>query len=194
MTTVHAIVEGSLDAAVAERILDFSGHTLNSVLGNRGNGYIRKKIGDFNKSAHVIPYLALVDFMDTKLDCPPSVVTTWLPNPGQLMRLRVVVREIESWLLADRHGIANFLKVHLKHVPIDPEALPDPKQSLVNLARHSRSRDLRRSIVPNPDSTVQVGRMYNSEMARYISTVWDIQNARANSPSLDSCIASLATL
>jgi hypothetical protein len=79
--------------------------------------------------------LMLVDFMDTGLECPPEVPVAWLPDRCSKMLLRAVVREIESWLLADASGISRFLGVSVSLVPRDPESLKDPKQSLVNLAR-----------------------------------------------------------
>lgn len=76
----------------------------------------------------------LVDFKDTGLECPPAVVTAWLPQPSTNLLLRVVVPMIESWLLADREGLAAFLGVSPALLPTMPETLINPKQALVNLA------------------------------------------------------------
>jgi hypothetical protein len=55
--------------------------------------------------------------------------------------VRVAVREVESWVLADRRRIANFLSAPLNSIPMDPEQLDDPKMALLTLARaHARSR------------------------------------------------------
>jgi hypothetical protein len=110
------------------------------------------------------------------------------------MLFRLVVRELESWLIADRRNLADFLRVDIALVPIAPEGLLDPKRELINIARHSRHRRISSAIVPEPGSTAQVGKLYVSEMMQFIETRWDIQEARANAPSLDRCLACLEEL
>ena len=60
----------------------------------------------------------------------------------------MVVRELESWLLADAAGLAAYLGLPRAVVPSQPESVGDPKLALVNLARRSRRTRLRDSIVP----------------------------------------------
>src|ERR1035441_9429449 len=72
--------------------------------------------------------------------CVPEVLPRWLPAPSRLMRLRVAVRELESWLLADSERIAKFLGVAVAEIPADPDSVPDPKRLMVQLARSSRRR------------------------------------------------------
>ena len=122
MPTINALVEGDLDEAVATRV---TGHDMGLVYGRRGIGYVREKVTAFNRSAHQIAYLTMVDLMDTRLPCAPQICHAWLPHPNRKMLFRVVVREVESWLLADREGIADFLSVPLNRIPNDPEQLPD---------------------------------------------------------------------
>jgi hypothetical protein len=160
-------------------------------MGERGIGYIRTKIGGFNRSAKSIRYLTLVDFMDTHKPCPGHVVTTWLPHRETNMLLRIVVRELESWLLADREGIARFLVLSLSRIPERPEEIADPKRELVNLARRSRNQRVRAGLVPEAGSRAIVGKLYTSEMIRFINDEWDIQVARNNAPSLDRCLSRL---
>ena len=88
-------------------------------------------------------YLTLVDFMDTGHSCPPDVVAQWLPRAEPGMLFRVVVRELESWLLADRENFADFLGISITKPPDQPEQINDPKQQLVNLARCSRKSQIR---------------------------------------------------
>lgn len=187
MALVHTIVEGLMDEAMANRILIDAGHTPGPCYGKKGFTYIRDKIGNFNQTASTINYFAMVDFMDTGFSCPGEVVTTWLPHRQPKMLLRVVVRELESWLLADRENMADFLQIAISKIPANPENLKDPKLTLVNLARHSRGKQIREALVPETGSTASVGRLYTSEIIRFISIKWDISQARQNAPSLDRC-------
>src|SRR5262249_45959248 len=92
------------------------------------------------------------------------------------------------WLLADKENLADFLNVSVTKIPTDPEGLKDPKLTLVNLARASRSRSIREALVPAPGSaTAKEGRLYTSEMIRFIQERWDIATARVNSESLNKC-------
>jgi hypothetical protein len=110
------------------------------------------------------------------------------------MLFRIVVQELESWLIADRGNLADFLRVDIAFVPTDPEQLDDPKRELINIARHSKRKEIRSAIVPEAGSTAQVGKLYNSEMMRFIATRWDVQIARTNAPSLNQCLLALEAL
>lgn len=145
-------------------------------------------------TARDICYLALVDFMDTGCACPAEVILKWLPNKNDLMIFRVVVREIESWLLADRINIAKFLNVNIEKIPLNPENEADPKRKIINIARSSRSSKIRSALVPEQNSTAQVGKLYTSEIKRFIKDFWNIDSARENSPSLDKCLKRLQEL
>lgn len=194
MAAINLIVEGDLDEAVAGRIVQTAGHDLGVCYGKRGYGYIQSKIAGFNMAARNVHYLALVDFMDTGLPCPAEVIAQWVPNRQQNMLFRVVVREIESWLLADRINLARFLGISATRVPVSPEQINDPKLTLVNLARLSKNSRIRSALVPDVGSTAQVGRLYTSEMKVFISGLWDIDVARSNSSSLNKCLLRLEEL
>ncbi len=194
MAIINYLVEGVIDEAVAVRIIQYHGHEVGVGHGNKGFSYIKHKIQTFNKTAQNICYLSLVDFMDTNCSCPPEVISTWLPHRNDLMIFRVVVREIESWLLADRESIAKFLNINIEKVPLNPELEFDPKQKLVNLARASRSSKIRSALVPEKNSTAQVGKLYTAEIKRFISDLWDLESARLNSTSLDKCLTRLGEI
>lgn len=148
----------------------------------------------FNEAAPFAPCLALVDFMDTRTTCPPSVVSQWIPNRNDNLIFRVVVRELESWLLADRQRIARFLRVPVARVPAAPEEEGDPKRTLVNLARGSRSRRIREALVPAQGASSTVGGDYNPLMEQFIRSEWSPAAARTAAPSLDKCMTRLAEL
>ena len=154
---------------------------------------MRKFVLAYNDDCPV-PVLAMVDFMDTREECPPSIVSGWTPNRHPNMLLRAVVREVESWILADRRGIAKFLSIPLTSVPLSPEEEVDPKRKVIDLARNSTKREIREGFVPKPDSTAAVGSGYNPLMERFIHGEWSPAAARAAAPSLDKCMLRLAEL
>ncbi len=193
---LRILAEGNLEEAVARRVALECGFFVDEVFGKQGWSYVQSRIRALNKAAAVVPHLALVDFMDVRPrpDCPASLVGEWLPDRHANMLFRVVVREIESWLLADREGVAKLLHVSMSRVPRLPEEEPDPKRTLVNLARHSRSRQVQEALVPNAGSTAQVGPDYNAFLEHFIVYVWNPTAARATTPSLDKCLRRLEEL
>ena len=194
MALINPLVEGDIDEAIAIRLIQTAGHQCGVTYGRRGVGYIKAKLDAFNRSANEIQYLTLVDFMDTGVACPPGVIAAWLPHSRPGMLLRIVVREIESWLLADRAGLSDFLAVRPALLNLDPETAQDPKQTLVNIARRSRRRSIRDAIVPSPASTAPVGVRYNAELRAFAENAWDPARARIHSPSLARCMDRLATV
>jgi hypothetical protein len=194
MSIINTLVEGDLDEAAAWKLVTASHHTPGVCYGKHGWGYIRNKIQGFNQAARALHCLALVDFMDTGLPCAPEVVNQWLPYREPRMLFRVVVRELESWLIADRVNLADFLRVNVSVIPPTPEQLVDPKRELINIARRSTYSRIRSALVPDPRSTAQVGKLYVSEMTQFIEERWDIATARSNAPSLDRCLAALEAL
>ena len=95
---------------------------------------------------------------------------------------RFAIHEVESWILADRKNIAEFIGCASTKIPKDPDELEDPKQILINLAKKSRKKDIR-GIVPI-DPTSAIGPEYNFQLERFVEAFWDIENAIQHSPSL----------
>lgn len=191
---VDILVEGLLDEAVARRLIIRAGHRAGTTFGLHGAPYLRQKAAGFNvRARYGNPILMLVDFADTSLDCPPAVPLTWLPDRSPEFLLRVVVNEIESWLLADPQGIADMLGISRVVMPDDPERLDDPKQTLVNLARRSR-RKFAQALVPQPGISASVGPGYVSAMQAFVAERWNIEIARQRAASLDRCLLRLGEL
>lgn len=133
----------------------------------------------------------MVDLMDSGIACARDLVPTLLPGRPALCILRGVVRELESWLLADREAIAAFLGLSVARVPADPEALPNLKQSFVNLARNCRKRSRRDAIVPADGASASTGPDYLGAIAELVRDRWDVERASAVAPSLARCVARL---
>ncbi len=199
MTIVNAIVEGVVDEAVASRVIAYCGHDIGTVYGKKGIAYVVTKVPKFNQITSEAIYLVLADFMDLSKNgitspCPGGAITEWLPARNPNLIARLVVREIESWILADRDGIADFLKVDITSVPQAPESLPNPKEVLISLARRSRSRQVRDALVPAQGSTAVTGPSYTFDIIQFIRDDWNIDQAKALAPSLQACLNKIKTL
>jgi hypothetical protein len=188
MTPISILVEGNLDETVAREIIDASGGTVGTVYGRRGVDYIEKKVTGFNRLAKGIPILTLVDLMDLDSNCPAEVVREWLPHRHEQMLLRLVVREIESWILADRTNISRFLGLRKALIPHYPEQLEDPKATLVELADSSQRQGLRSAIVPDDPTMNDEGPAYTIRMQRFVRNQWSVRDAMENAPSLHRCV------
>ena len=113
------------------------------------------------------------------------------------MCCRVAVHAVEAWLLADRERLAHFLSVAPSKIPNMPEAIPNPKLALVDLARRSRRRDIREDMTPRPESGRKVGPAYVSRLIEFVEDRergWRLEIALKYSDSLVRCLRSMQRL
>ncbi|WP_328582635.1 hypothetical protein [Streptomyces sp. NBC_00370] len=193
MISITAVVEGMSDEGAVKSILNECGFSVGMFQGRSGCAEIIKKLPAYNNAAKFSPWFVLLDLDSVDL-CVVDKVQKWMPRPSELMIFRVAVAELESWLLADSEAIADFLGVSRAKIPFDPDALADPKQELVNLARRSRKRDIREGLVPRPRSGTSVGPTYVSDIREFGQTRWRPRIAAHNSPSLRRCLNRLDEL
>lgn len=191
---INALVEGPVDESVVERVLRSTGHELADCWGKQGSAFIRDHVQQYATAARTAPLLVVVDQMDTRLECPPQVAAAWLPHRPPGLVFCVAVREVESWLLADRNGVAELLRIRVGRIPKRPDEIDDPKRCLVALARQSRSSTVKRMFVPAANSTAQVGRLYTTGVQEFASSRWSIDDARRLSPSLNRCVERLSAI
>mgnify|MGYP006295613987 CR=1 FL=1 len=152
----------------------------------RGSGYIHKKIGAFNRAAEHQSYIILTDLDDR--ECAPTFYKELLPDSiHENLLLQIAVREVETWLLADRQNFASFLGTSKNKIESVPENIDDPKQYIFNLARRSNKRIVREGLLP-PDATSRLGPLYNPLLMKFVDQKWDLLKARNNSQSLDRFI------
>lgn len=190
---ITAAVEGIVDDAVARRLITFAGGIIGTIYGKNGKASLRKQVAGYNNAARQRPWLTLVD-LDHDFDCAPLLQEDWLPHTANLMCLRIAVHEVEAWLLADRKGIAKFLSVSQVLVPHDPEALENPKKTLVDLAKRSGRRAIREGMAPREGSSREVGPTYSSRLIEFAQRVWSPEEAMNTSDSLRRCVNCLRKL
>jgi hypothetical protein len=183
---VHLAVEDDLSESVIRRLLLETGrnYSVGNVFGRGGFGYLQNTAKNWNAAAAAgTPILLLTDL--DHHPCPSGLIEDWLDvEPDVNLVFRVAVREVESWLLADREGFADFLGISDVVIPLQPDQIPDPKLSLINLARRSRRRTLRESIVPREGSTAVQGPDYNGCLGGFVRNHWNHNAASERSPSL----------
>lgn len=189
---ISLAVEDQLSEAVLKKILSIAeDRFLVSTCYSRGGfGYLKKNISGFNNAAKGIPFLVLTD-LDTS-ECPPTLIKEWLPHPKHPNLLfRIAVREVEAWLLADCNGFVRYLGIAIEGIPLDIEAIKDPKRRLIELAQESKNRCLREAIVPSSKSDARQGPDYNGALISFVNEFWDIKAAMNNSMSLKKTVKSV---
>jgi len=96
---------------------------------------------------------------------------------------RIAVKEVEAWLLADIDGFSNYLGISKSLIGLNPEKIPNPKETLIQLAKRSRKRLIREDIIPR-DEFVKVGPNYNDRLGDFVINHWNIERAMIYSDSL----------
>lgn len=184
---INLAVEDSPSETILRKILNQlkRPYQVSNCLCQGGYGYLKKRIASFNQAAaKAMPFLILTDLNSSV--CPPKMINSWLKGAPKHPNLlfRIAVKEVESWILAHREGIAAFLGISEKNVPMDTDSIPDPKAFLIKLAGKSRSRLLKEGLIPQPGATSRQGPNYNSRIINFIQENWDAGAASLHSKSL----------
>ncbi|WP_421739078.1 hypothetical protein [Caulobacter sp.] len=195
MPEINYATEGELDAIVAARIIEFCGGIpgLKRVAG--GKSKLDPVIAKYVQSSHHLPWLIIRD-LDRDEICAPLLARRLSAETPQFLCLRIAVRQIESWLLADRAAMSHFLKVPLARLPNDPESILDAKRAVVDLAANSKSKDIRLAMVPSVSSGASEGPEFSAFMTDFVIKHWrpEIASALIPNSSLDRAIRCLRSL
>ena len=180
--------EDALSVAVVCKILEIKHVSAQNliILPTGGFGRLKSKLGSYCQAALNGRNI----FMLTDLDqapCASKLVNSWfegLTKPSRFL-FRVAVREVETWLLADRSAFANYLGISPNLIPRNIEDLADPKQYLLSLARRSSSRKLRTELLPRDGVLATQGFGYNENLVDFVANSWSPLRASELSISLD---------
>ena len=98
--------------------------------------------------------------------------------------------------MADRGPLARYLSIPQGKIPDKPEQVDDPKRTIVDLARQSRSSVVANDVVPSERSGRSVGIRYTEIMIEFVQDKWCPVRASASqvAPSLDRALARCRTL
>lgn len=193
---ISGAVEGPVDEAVLRRLIQELGATPGTIYGKRGKERLVQQVAAYSQAARLTPWIVLMD-LDRDADCAPTLRNRLLPEPAPALCLRIAVRAVEAWLLADRERFAEYFGIALSKMPPQPEALPDPKRAVVDLARSSRRKEIRRDLVPRQESGRTVGSAYTSHLLAFIQdgqNGWRPEIAAEEARSLRSALRCLERL
>lgn len=178
---ITCLVEGLLDEAVVRRVL--SDACLEpTVFYHRSLPRFEADLKRFNQAAVHNPWFALCDL--DRDECVPNRLQRFLPSPAPGMCFRIAVRSSESWLMADRLAIADFIGISVALVPTHPETEVAPKNRMIALARRSRRRAIRHGMVPVEGDSRAIGPEYTLMLAEYARDRWSPRRASGRAPSL----------
>ncbi len=195
MRFVALATEDVLSEAVGKRLLIDAGYHIDPspILRKNGFGYLRSKVDSWCEIAKRKPILLITD-LDTA-SCAVDLRAAWMSNrkPNENLVLRIAVREIEAWLLADHQAFRTLIG-NQGTLPPDPDLLPDPKQFLLRLVARQASREIREDLVANAGAIASQGIGYNSRLSQLVATVWDPARAGMRSRSLQKARNRIAEL
>ena len=134
--------EDELSETVGRRLLDEVKATceVNLTFRRGGYGYLKSRLDNFCQIARRQPVLLITD-LDAGT-CAPDLIEEWSEGKElpEWLLFRVAVREVESWLLADHRAIKALFGSKIVRLPEQPDALNDPKETLLKLAKKPRVR------------------------------------------------------
>ncbi len=195
---INLVVEGPTDEAVGQSLLTHVGLPVGKTYGEKGKPYLLQTLSNFNQAAKLSfsLWFVLVD-LDQDADCAPPFVQTTLPSPAVGMRFRGATRAVEAWLLADKETLSAFLHVPVTQFPSNPDQEMNPKVTLVNLARKSTRKDIKKDMVPREGSGAPIGPGYVGKLIEFVTAAesrWRPEVAVQCSDSLRRCVEALNTL
>jgi hypothetical protein len=195
MLTIGYGVEGATDAPIAEHLIRLLGRQPRVLSNSGGTPVLDPKILKWNVSSLSTPILVLRDWdLRDGVECVPTLLSKVCGGElrTQNLLVRVPVRSIEAWLLADTEAFKEYFKT--AKIPLAPDEDSTPKVTLVSACRKSKSADIRNAMVPTAKSGRVVGALYASTIVDFASNHWDAIRAAQNSPSLFRAVTRLRAL
>ena len=185
MRAIALATEDELSEAIGLRLIAESPFHEADVLPLRrnGSGYLKAKVESWRQLAGQQVVLLLTDL--DQIDCPVALRNEWLgtrPVPDRLL-LRIAVREIESWVLADHDAMRKLIGDRGK-LPPAPDELGDPKAFLLNMVRKYAPRDVKQDLLAERGAMASQGLGYNRRLVAWVKSDWSPDRAAARSPSL----------
>lgn len=193
--TVWLAVEGETDVEVARRLVESAG--LVAMIGVVGGGKhnLDRRIPELNRSGRYQGWLILRD-LDRDEPCAPELVRRVLRNQDSASKVsvRVAVRGVESWLLADHVGFSRHFSVRQTALPQHPDQLDNPKRELMRICGASRNRAVRTYMMLHEAGGNRAGIGYATAIIGFARDHWDLERAAQRSPSLDRALKSVRAM
>jgi hypothetical protein len=161
----------------------------------RGSGKLEKKCPSFLNMAKGGQFTFSIADLDTR-PCAGATIREWFSIPGEQpltlpkeIIFRVAVREVESWIMADRSAWAEYIEIAEDNFSPSPDTLLDPKQYLLSVVRRKGRKKYHREMLPR--GSAHIGPGYNDVMCDFIVCHWSPLRAATRSPSLDRAVRAL---
>ncbi|EKD55681.1 MAG: hypothetical protein ACD_59C00075G0002 [uncultured bacterium] len=184
MIYINIAVEDELSEAVIRKLLPGNKFQISQCFRRGGFGYLKNNLKSFNAASKFIPYLVLTD-LDAS-PCPLKLISEWLNFPKNYnLIFRIAVKEVESWLIADKNNFSKFMSVSKDLIRIennDVDKMPNPKEFIINLAKRSKNREIKSALIPL--SNAKIGPDYNAVLSKFVCESWDFNEAAKHSKSL----------
>ena len=191
MKQILVVGEDPLTCALGERLVETCLPHWEMPLPAIDKKGVTKLIPDIPRYIKLAQHQPVLCVADTDRHCPLKLLQDWLPKkvPENFI-LRLAVIEAESWLLADRSGLAGFLGIAEKIISKTPDDESNPKQHLLHLAKKSCHRQLRTEVVSELDRNKQ-GNGYNTHLRQSVRNHWSATRGAEQSPSLARAVKKL---
>jgi hypothetical protein len=202
---VYIVGEDPVTYAIIRKVLAYCSNAFEILaeLPARG-GQVKSKIPAFNKLAESYPVVLLMD-LDNH-DCAPQLQQRLIPSKNRNFIFNIAVDEAEAWLMADREGFARYFKIALPDIPSSHptkqggrKALPEMKCAYKSsmfltheLIMKSKEKEFIRQVAAKAGAAK--GPEYNSCLLPFVENIWNIENARNNTDSLNRMIIRLQAL
>lgn len=177
--------EDELSEVIAEKLLREASSQVNIIqkLRKGGFGYLYSKMDSWRQISRQVPVFIFTDL--DNLECAPSLIEKWCGGRplGDNLHIRIAVREVESWLLADNDAFRSLIGPR-GSIPLSPDDLPDPKAELLALAKKA-PREIRLDLVQERSGNLRQALGYNARLISFIQNEWCPSRAGTNSPSLN---------
>lgn len=180
---INALVEGRLDGEVLRRLCaDIGLPTGELVIRDARGSPFWSDAKRYNQAARHQTVLGLADLENKP--CAQAALEALGESRAPRFCLRLAVRMVESWLMADKEALSAYLSVPERSLPDRPDEVDHPKRHLVALASRSRKRAIRDG-VGTPAAGAIVGPLYVPAMREFVRNAWRPARARQSSPSLE---------
>ncbi len=160
-----------------------------------GYGAIKNKCKAFLEMARVGIHVFILTDLDAA-ECAGSLLRSWfaIPNNNDIVLplhciFRIAVREVESWIIADREAWAEFIGIPMANFSTHPDELDNPKEHIFNVIRRKGRKRMHREMLPQ--GAAHIGPRYNEVLCEFVDSSWQPERAAKNSPSLDRCLKAL---
>ena len=191
----RVIVEGETDEPVINALMRAAGwnHDQFEVMIANGKGVIDRDIKKYWEAARVLPYVIFRDLDQDADGCPVTLraeLVEHTPGESPDLLIRIVDQCIESWILADRQGVAEFCNRSVASVKPPPS---HHKLYLLSLMKDARLKKLKNA-VEEKGRELDFGPRYNTCLQNLMTHHWSIERAAAESDSLRRALKRLTDL